>query len=157
MSFAIRQDRLALERPLDFQLRVVPANAALVLGGVEVAALVLNLGRAARHVEPVGETGRDPQHPLVVRGEVRADPAAERRRAFAKIDGHVEDLAGRRAHELSLRLPDLVVQAAQRALHGAAVVVLHELEVDARSREPRAMPRLHEEAAVVGDDSRLDQ
>jgi hypothetical protein len=53
---------------------------------------------------------------------------AEGGRALADVHRHIEHRAAHHAHQLALGLLHLVVQAAQHALAGAAVVVLHELE-----------------------------
>ena len=60
-----------------------------------------------------------------------ANPLAERRRRFAQINGYVIHLTRRAAHQFALRLFDLIVQPAQHAALRFAVVVLHEIDVDA--------------------------
>ena len=75
----------------------------------------------------------------------------------AKIDGHIENLAGDHPGQLALGLAELVVQAAQSTPAGAAVVVL-----DKGLRQPRGgklagMPGFHEEAAFITEDIRLDE
>jgi hypothetical protein len=79
----------------------------------------------------VREAGRDPHLALVLGRQFAAIPLAEGRRALADIDRHVEHRAGGGAHQLALRLLDLVMQAAQHAFRRARVVVLHELGGDA--------------------------
>jgi len=69
---------------------------------------------------------------------------------------HVEQCAAGAAHEFSLGLRLLVVQAAQHAAGGAGVVVLHERQLDAGVAEALGVIRLHEEAALVVDELRLD-
>jgi len=63
---------------------------------------------------------------LAVGGEDFAHPLTEGRGSLAKVDRHFEDLAFLHAHEFALRLLDLVMQATQRVLGAATVVVLHE-------------------------------
>ena len=50
----------------------------------------------------------------------------------------------------------LQMQAAQRPLNTAAVIVLHEGRLDAGRRELLCMPGFHEEAAAVAEHLRLD-
>jgi hypothetical protein len=84
--------------------------------------------------------------------ELDAGPLAEGGRGLAQVDGHVEDAAAGDPHELALGLLDLVVQAAQHALAGAGVVVLHEVRREAGGvwkalalklsmKKPRASPK----------------
>jgi hypothetical protein len=75
----------------------------------------------------------------------------------------VEDAAACDPHELALGVRrQLVVQAAQHAGAAARVVVLHEgawggqPEPGEPGVEAGLVPALHEPAAVVGEDGRLD-
>ena len=63
-------------------------------------------------------------------------PTEGRRRA-PQVDGDVEHRAFDHAHELALRVLDLVVQAAQHAAVRSRVVVLHELDVESCRGEAR--------------------
>jgi hypothetical protein len=54
------------------------------------------------------------------------NPLAESGRVSAEIEGNVEDFSAKAANELSLRLPDLVMQATYYVLAGRGLVVLHE-------------------------------
>ena len=137
--------------------RIVPADAALVLGGVVVGGLVEELGLVGEDQEAVGEALRDPELPLVLGGEHLAQPAPAGRRAAPQVDGHVEDLAADHPHQLPLRLRQLVVEAAQHAARREAVVVLHEAERPAQGRLQLALVvALEEEAPGVAEDLRLD-
>ena len=75
----------------------------------------------------------------------------------AQVDRDVEHFAGDDAHELALRVLDLVVEAAQHAAPRARVVVLHERRVEPGRRERARVPALEEEAALVAEDARLDR
>jgi hypothetical protein len=105
----------------------------------------------AEHQETVRKARRHPELAVVVGAQLHAHPLAERGRAFADVHRHVEHGPLHHAHQLALRLLDLVVQAAQHAFAAAAVVVLHELVVGARGlvegalvealeKKPRASP-----------------
>ena len=94
-------------------VRVVPQQRALVRRRVVVSALVLKIRRFGQHEESMRESGRHPQHVVVSLGQLHAHPAAERRRAAAQIDRDVEYRAAGHAHQFSLRVLHLVMQAAQ--------------------------------------------
>ena len=105
----------------------------------------------------MGEAGRDPELAVVLLRQLDADPLAEAGRGLAQVDGHVEDAAAGDPHELALGLLDLVVQAAQYALAGAGVVVLHEVRREAGGvLEGLGVEALHEEAAGVAEDFRFE-
>ena len=81
----------------------------------------------------------------------------KRRRALANVHRHVPHRAADDAHELRLGVrPGLPVEPAHDALHRAALVVLHELGVDARRRIARAVVRLAEIPARICEHVWLD-
>ena len=103
------------------------------------------------------EPGRNPQHVVVLLAQLRPEPTPERRRRPAQIHSDIVDGAATDAHELALRLPHLIVQAAQHPLRRMTVIVLHELDRDTRVAQRAAIPRLEEVAAIVAEHARLDQ
>ena len=117
--------------PSDANRRVVPGNAAFVCGGVIVRRLIQEVGRLAQHHKAVGKARWHPELAVVVFGQLAADPLAKSGRAFADVHGHVKHGAAHHAHQLALGLLQLVVQAAQHALGAAAVVVLHNVHIQA--------------------------
>ena len=121
-------------------MRIIPANGALGLRRVVVRALIEKIGGIARHEKSVREAGRHPQHMPVLGREFRADPLAKRRCASPQIDSHIEHGAADDAHEFSLRLLDLIVQAAQRVPNRAAVIVLNEVSGDSAGGEFAPLP-----------------
>ena len=74
----------------------------------------------------MGETGRDPHLQVVLGRQYRGYPLAKGGRTAAQVDGDIVDFAGHDAHQLALHVSHLVVQAAQHALAGSRVVILHE-------------------------------
>ena len=122
----------------------------------EGGAFVGHVRLLAEDAEAVGEAGGDPEHELVFFGELDGGPLAEGGGAAADVDGYVEDAAAGAADDLSLRLLELVVQAADDALSRERVVVLHELGGQAEVGEDRGVEGLQEEAAVVAEDPRLN-
>lgn len=155
-----RQQRRAVQfvqRPCDPHRRVVPGEAALELRGVVVGRLVQEVGRLAEHHEAVREAGRHPQLAVVVLAEFDPVPLPEGRRALAQVHRHVEDAALDDPYELALRVLDLVVQAAQHALGGAGVVVLHEVHLEAGGlAEDLGVEAFQEETAGVTEDFRFE-
>ena len=95
------------------------------------------------------EADRDPEHLAALVGELDALPLAERRRAAAQVDDDVEHPAAGHADELALPRVRLEVDAAQRALARARMVVLDEVRRDAVTARRVGAKRLHEEAACV--------
>ena len=118
--------------------RIVPQQRALVLGDTSSRSSCRGTPpcRTAT-TKPCANPGGTHSIRWFSRRERDADRTAERRRAPAQIDDDVEDLAGDDAHELALRVLDLVVQSAQHAAPRARVVVLHER----RRRCPRPRTR----------------
>jgi len=57
-----------MDRPLDSERRVIPQDGALVLRKPVVRGLVEKLGNLANYQIAVGETLRNKELPLVVRG-----------------------------------------------------------------------------------------
>ena len=74
----------------------------------------------------------------------------------AAVHGDVIHFALGHADQLALRVVLLEVQTAQHAAGGAALVVLHELFVDAGFCELILLIRLHEIAAVIAEHLRLN-
>lgn len=146
-----------MQRPFDAHRRVVPGQAALELRRVVVRRLVQEVCRLTEHHEAVRKARRNPQLPVVVLAEFDPVPLPEGRRRPAQVHRHVEDAALDDPYELSLRLLDLVVQAAQHAFAGAGMVVLHEVHVEPGGlAEGLGVEALHEEAAGIPEDFRLD-
>src|SRR5690606_38149642 len=101
------------ERPVDGEVRIVPANVGvgrrIVGGGAQVG----EQRPLAEGDEPVGEALRDPEVALVLRAQQYRGPAPEMRRAAADVDGYVPDLAFEHRDVLALRVGPLVMQPAQ--------------------------------------------
>ena len=74
----------------------------------------------------------------------------------AAVHGNIIDLAFGHTHQLALGVVLLEMQAAQHAAGGAALVVLHELLVDAGSSKLILLVGLHEISAVITEHLRLN-
>src|SRR5207245_10774570 len=73
------------------------------------------------------ETRWNPQHMLVFARKRLPQPAPERRRAAAQVNGDIKNFSGGDSHQFPLWVPDLIVQAAQNIARGKRVVVLYKL------------------------------
>src|SRR5215203_556124 len=150
------QSRL-FDGPGDGEGGIAPQDDDLIFPVVELGALVSHVGRLGEDAEAVGEPRRHVELPQVLSGENFSYPLAESGGVRADVHGHVEDLALDGAHELSLGLAELGVEAAQRAADGEGVVVLEEVLGQAAVAELALVIGLQEEAALVAEDGRLDQ
>lgn len=88
----------------------------------------------------MGKARRNPQ--LMVGHIIEQHPhrMAKREGAAAHIHGYVKHLASGAAHQLSLRLHQLVMQPAQHATPAARLVVLYQLGNPPLPAEPRESP-----------------
>lgn len=116
LHILIRQDH-RLNRPLNANLRIIPADVAVALGRVVVIRLVLHLDVVRQRDEAMREAAWNEELLLVLRRELHADPLAELQRALADVHCHIKDFAARRTQELRLaHRIELIVQPAQRPL-----------------------------------------
>ena len=152
----IRQNH-RLNRPLDADLRVVPADVAVALGRVVIVCLVLHLDIIRQRDEAMCKAARNEELLLILRRKLHADPLAELRRALADIDRYIKDRAARRAQELRLaHRIELIMQPAQRPLLSRVrLVILHKIYMDARLFHLALRPTLHEPPARIAEYLRL--
>ena len=114
--------------PVDAQTFVLDADTAVGLRGVEVVALVLEDGRLAQYGKAVGEAAGDEELAVVLFCQLYGDMLPVGGRAFADVDGYVEDPAADAAYQLALCIGrTLEVQPAHHAVARHALVVLYEL------------------------------
>lgn len=144
-------------RPRHLESRIIPAVGAFIPGAVIVRAFVMEVGDLAGDYKAMGQTGSDPELPLVFLGQFHAVPLAERGRITANIHRHVKDAAQRDGNQLALRPGFLEVQAAQHAIGRAGMVVLHEGQVDTDLGIAFLLPGLHEIAACIAPDFGFDE
>ncbi len=105
----------------------------------------------------MAESDRDEELAVGLVVEHLAFPLTVRGGVTAQVDGDVEYPPARAADQLRLARLGLEVQATQRALRGARVVVLDELGLDAVLGPEVAAVGLDHEAALVAVDHRLEQ
>ena len=72
--------------PVDAKAVVEDADAPIRFGMVELIALVLEHRCLTQHGEPVGETFRDEELPVVVLGQLHGHVLAVGRRAFPDVN-----------------------------------------------------------------------
>ena len=95
---------------------------------------------------------------LVVAAQLARVVLAERRRAEAQVDGHVEDAPGAAANQLDQRRGQiLVVNAAQHMPLRAGVIVLDEVVSNTELCESAPPVRLQKEPALIPVNGWLDQ
>lgn len=105
---------IAVERwPLDPDGGIVPHEAALVVGMVDIVALVAELSGIREHQKAVGESTRDEELTAILSREHHAFPSAIGGTALSKVNRHIEDPARNNAHELRLGMLDLEMQSTQ--------------------------------------------
>lgn len=104
---------VTLERgPGNTYLGVIPHEAALVAGMVDIVAFIAKLSDIAKDQKAMGESTRNKELPLIIGGKNGALPLAISFAIFAKIDGDIKDCTRNNTHELRLRMFDLKVQTA---------------------------------------------
>ena len=150
-----RQDGM-LHAPVNADLRIVPADAAVCLGRVVVVRLVQKFHVIGERHEAVAEASGDEELLLIFLGELHGDPLLIRGAVMAEVYRHVEHRAAHTSHELRLRfVAPLEMDAPQRPFHGAhGVIVLHEIIVESRCLHGAPAPALHEEPPMIAEDFR---
>jgi len=103
------------------------------------------------------EALRDIKLGMVLTRQHHADPLAKVRRAEADVHGDIENLTPRDPAELGLRVAKLIMQPAQHPARGMGMIVLHERLANSRLGESVLAVGLHEEAARIFEDPRLDE
>ena len=113
--------------PVDAQALVKDADAPVRFRVIELIALVLEHRRLAQHGETVGEPFRDEELPVVVLRQLHGHVPSVGRRAFAYVNGDIEDFSSDAPHQLGLReRRPLEVQPPHHAVARHALVVLHD-------------------------------
>jgi hypothetical protein len=120
-----------------------------VRGVVKVAALIEELDRVAQRKEAMGETRRYINKVLFLGGKKDTRPFSEPGGTETYVDSNIERLALDNAAKLGLRMAELIVKAAKRALGRGGMVILNEAVRNSEFGEPGAMIRLHERTARV--------
>ena len=135
-----------LNRPLDADLGIVPADVAVALGRVVIVRLVLHLDVIRQRDEAMRKATRNEELLLILRRELHANPLAELRRTLADVHRHIKNRAVRRTQQLRLaHRIELIMQPAQRPLLSRVrLIVLHKIYMDAGFFHLALRPALHE-------------
>ena len=97
----------------------------------------------------MGESGRNPELPVVFRCEENPDPLTESRGFTAQVNRHVEYFAGNGPDQLPLGPVYLVVQAPERTPGGFTLVVLNKFHVEPPFLEKGTTPGFHKIPALI--------
>ena len=108
-----RECRWAFQLPVNFQCRVVPKNAAFVFGMPVVGGFIEKFSIFGVHDKAVGKACWNPEHAFVFSRQRQSDMLPEGQRTFPDVDRNIEHATVHDAHQLALRMLDLVVQPAQ--------------------------------------------
>jgi hypothetical protein len=144
----LRDERIG-DAPPDVHIRVVPYDAVLVMGIVKITTLVQELHRIRKCEKSVREPGGNIDLIVFSRGEEHAGPFSIGGRARTDIDGNIKGFTFDDTTKLCLRMLELVMQSAERVLHGAGVVVLNERSGDAQLGKFSLVVRLDKETPCV--------
>src|SRR6266508_1338270 len=90
------------QRPLEPEARIVVAQAALGVRGVELTDLVARFGGVLEDLVTVGEALRHVDGPVIVGGQLDRHVPQVGRAVWAEVDDDVDDRPARAAHELRL-------------------------------------------------------
>ena len=101
--------------PIDSNRRIIPRDSPIICSDVRRCALVSHICQIGEDAEAMREPGGNPHRQEVLVVELSAEPFSERWRSTPDVDSNVEDLATRYMHELSLRMIELVMKAANHA------------------------------------------
>ncbi len=106
-----------VDRPVDANLWIVPADACLVGGSVDVVDFIREDSLWAQYQKAMGKAARKEELAHGAPRQLDHDMLAKSRRGLTKIDGHVEHLAFDNSDQLCLRVFTLLVmQATQYAV-----------------------------------------
>src|SRR6266566_2284233 len=130
--------------------------AILVVRLVHGCAFVFHLGNVRRDAEPVCKAGWNEDLALVLCRELHGCPERERRGPTPDVHRDVERTTANYTKQLALRTAQLIMQPANRALHGRRMVVLHEGRRNPGLRISLRMVALEEEPAGIREHAGLD-
>ena len=80
-------------RPLDSDGRVIPCQAAFVIGMVKVVALIAELSSITEHQEAMGKTAGNQELLLVLFRQLNAVPLSKGCAVFAQVNRHIKHAA----------------------------------------------------------------
>lgn len=87
-----------------------------------------------QHQKAMRKTFWNPELSTVLSRKRDTSPLTERRGAAPEVDCHIENFTDNNSNELSLRISDLVMQAAQDVARRSRMVVLNECAIQSCCR-----------------------
>ena len=151
VGVSLRQHRRQIT-PVDGEHGIIPENSVLVGGYIIVTTFVEELNGFCQREKSVCEANRNVDLILLSCGEADAGPFAEMRRTEANVGDYVQSFALDDATELSLRVMELIVEAAKRTAGRDGVIVLKEDLFDAEVYKLCVMVGFEERTARVAMD-----
>lgn len=116
---------------------------------VKARGLIEDIGVFREHDETVGKAFGNPEAVEFFCVEVNANPAAKLRGVRSDINRNVPDVSGQNAHQLPLRLLELVVETAENPLSGEGLIVLNKQSWDTGGGEVVGIEDFREPTAIV--------
>ena len=115
--------------PVNAEAFVCDGDASVCLGVIELIALILEDGSLAQHRKTVGKTFWNEELPVIIFCEFYSDVFAVGGRAFAEVDGNVENGTFYAANKFALCVGwALEMQSSHHTIGGHAFVVLHKFD-----------------------------
>ena len=151
-----RDDRVG-DGPANAKGGIGPENPAFILRIIRLRASVDDIGRVTESTESVGEAFGNEELAPILLGELDPGPPAEGGRTMADVHGDIENLSAYDLDQLRLGTAELVVKASQGPPNRMRVVYLDDRRPETRPSIALLMVDLHQEAAVVCEEIRLDE
>ena len=117
----------------------------------------MKIRRWANYQKAVRKPRRHPQLMMIVRRQQGTNTFAEGWRPVTHVHRDIVNLASHHAYQLALWSLQLVMQPAQNALRGLAVIVLHKPNARYLFVKQGLAKRFHEKASMITVHSRLQQ
>lgn len=137
--------------------RIIPGDAAVPLGKIEVAAFVQELSNFGHDQITVRKPRRNVQLALVVGGEKHALVTSELRRSTPNVYDDVKHFSVNHTAEFGLRPLELIVHSSQRTARGSGVVVLNEAARYSQFGILGFVIAFEKETALIAENRGLDQ
>jgi len=122
-----------------------------------IGASIYKVDVVAQNHKSVREADRYPEHGMVLVRQYASYPASKCRRASPEVNGYIKYRSADDTHEFPLRLVDLVVQASEDVACRAALIILNEICMDARSGKFSPLPGFEEITPRICEDGGLNQ
>ena len=136
-------------RPLNAYFRIIPHQPTLIVGMIDVVALIAELCRIGQDEKTVRKSSRNEKLLFVFSRKDNALPLAIRVAARAQIDGHIEHCTRNNSNQLRLRMVDLKMKSSQNTSRRSGLVILDKLHIYSSTRKIWRFVCLHKIAATI--------